>query len=186
MPAAVAIPLITAAVGAVTQIVDAKMQSGAARRVAKTQTDSANYAADRQDAASQRAEAFQRQMAQNAYLNDEAVRRGNYDQWAAQQRRIGNYAKGLGYAAHEIPDYVPGVDPGYDRPGTTAPSGPVAPPRDPFGRQMGDPDYGIPRPPRRPVASTSGAVEDYLSARPRRRVALAPAMGDVGSYLRSA
>src|SRR3990167_9021166 len=124
MPPIVAAAAITAGAAIGSNIIGAKMQSGAARRVADTQTNAANRAAEIQDAASQRAEAFARQQAQNAYLNDEAVRRGNYDQWAATEGRRGSIGALLGMGPRNIPAYVPGVDPRFDG-GGEGTSGPM-------------------------------------------------------------
>ena len=155
MPALIAAPWLGTAIagiaGGTGAIVGAKMQSGAARKVADTQTTAANYAADKQEAANQRAEAFQRQAAQNAYLNDEAARRGNYEQWAATEGRRGSIGVMLGLGPRNIPAYVPGVDPGFDGGGATSGTMPVdgRPPLsrvDQFGRGPSDPLYGTPVP----------------------------------------
>lgn len=78
---------------------------------------------------------FQKQQAQNSYLNNEVARRANYDQWAARSRRIGSIGEALGYGAREIPAYVAGVNPYYQtdgrpigmaRPGLTRPPGAVS------------------------------------------------------------
>lgn len=131
MPALIAAPWLGTAIAGVAAgtgaVVGAKMQSGAARDAANAQTTASNYAADRQTAAAEKAESFLRQQAQNAYLNDEAIRRANYEQWAAQQARYGSIGEHLGLGKRTIPGYVGGVDPRY-MDVTTPPAG-AGPPR---------------------------------------------------------
>ena len=137
------------------------------------QTDAANRAAEIQAQSTRETERFLREQAQAAWRDSEATRRGNYDQWAAMQRRIGGFSAGLGYGQHEIPGYVGSPDPGFmsgGGPGGPA-SGPMLPPGDPRGA-------------RAPFTPVEGSVEEYLRLRPRQRVQPAPAMGSVASYLR--
>lgn len=119
MPAAVAIPLITAAVTAGTSIAGAKMSSSAAKkagetqaasaeRAAQLQTEAANHAADLQAKAAAEALAYQKEQAQLDAARAEAAQRGNYDQWAAQQRRVSTLGEMLGLGARQIPAYVKG------------------------------------------------------------------------------
>lgn len=169
----------------------AHQQSNAADKAAQIAADAAKYGVDQQTAAAQRAEAFERQQAENAYLNAEADRKGNYDQWAAGQRLHNSVRSALGYGAQDIPAYVGGVDPRFMDPGAPAPTpgGPVAPP----------PNTGIAGN-AAAVASTRGlpapgSVASYLdpTAATSPRVANAPiqpydprrfAPTSVGSYLR--
>ena len=164
----------SAAAQAATGLYGARTQARSADRAAELQTQAANRAAEIQDAASQRAEAFARQQAQNAYLNDEAARRGNYDVWAATEGRRGSIGALLGMGPRNIPAYVPGVDPRFDG-GGEGTSGPMPVPGaggpplervDQFGRRPGDPMYGTPVP----------------TPRPRRQ---APPPASVGSFLAS-
>src|SRR3990167_3277431 len=178
MPALIAAPWLGTAIAGVAAgtgaIVGAKMQSGAARWVAETQTQAANRAAQIKAQSQAEALAFQRQAAQNAYLNDEAARRGNYDVWAATEGRRGSIGALLGMGPRNIPAYVPGVDPRFDG-GGEGTSGPMPVPGaggpplervDQFGRRPGDPMYGTPVP----------------TPRPRRQ---APPPASVGSFLAS-
>lgn len=209
MPPLVAAAAITAGASIGSNVIGAKMQSGAARRMADTQTTAANYAADKQEAASLRAEAFQRQMAQNAYQNDEAARRGNYDllaatrrdeydRYAATEGRRGSIGALLGMGprnipAYHMPAYVPGVDPGFEG-GSGGVSGPMpvgAPP--PQVRPM--PPTSSPAPPASVGAmlqpGPDGTVIDRATGRVVRRPVTVAAgnrgtPGSVGSYLRSA
>ena len=156
-------PLVAAAaIGAAGLVAGAKISSKASNRAARLTTDAANHDADVQAQSAREAETFARQQAQNQYLNDEAIRRANYDQWAAQQARFGSIQERLGLGPRNTPAYVPGVNPGYvpaagGPPPSAPPSGPPGAPtsgtqppviRDAYGRVPGDPEYGIPRPPR--------------------------------------
>jgi len=219
MPALIAAPWLGTAIAGVAAgtgaIVGAKMQSGAARRVAETQTQAANRAAEIQAQSQAEALAFQRQAAQNAYLNDEAARRGNYDVWAATEGRRGSIGALLGMGPRNIPAYVPGVDPRFDG-GGEGTSGPMPVPGaggpplervDQFGRRPGDPMYGTPVPtprPRRqapPPASVGSFLAPQVPLEPEpfqtyqmdpaeveaavRRKRAGGTPGSVGSYLRA-
>jgi hypothetical protein len=107
MPAIVWAAIVAAGGTAAGQIVGAKMQSGAAKKAAELQTSSANYAADKQAQATQQALDFQKAEAAKARLDAETTRKANYDQWAAQQRRLGTLGQLLGLPSPEIPGYVP-------------------------------------------------------------------------------
>jgi hypothetical protein len=112
MPGIAAAPLFWGAIvgggaAAAGQIVGAKMQSGAAKQSAQLQTASANYAADKQAQATREALDFQKAEAARARQDTEVTRKANYDQWAAQQRRLGTLGQLLGMAPPEIPGYVP-------------------------------------------------------------------------------
>ena len=107
------IPLIAAGSAGGTGIAAARMQSGAIRRAADTQTNAANYGADRQLEASRETERFNREAAQHAWQQQETDRRANYDQWVARERRLGSIAERLGYGARETPGYVPSVNPNF-------------------------------------------------------------------------
>lgn len=200
MPPAVA----AAAIMAGGAIVGGTMQSRAASGAAKQQTQSANYAADKQAEASRAAEAFQRQQAQNTYQNNEATRHANYDQWKAREGRLGSIGEALGYGRREVPDYVPSVDPRF-----TGGGAPPIPPPTPGGNGLrtgpdgtmydaqgnaipdtGPYAWGGRRPP-------MGSVDDAVAPRPRvpyvdPRLALQarqhpgvqmPAYGSIDSYV---
>lgn len=86
----------------------------------KANTDAANaaaeatkYAAQLQDEANRRAEIFSRQTAENQWLNSEAARKANYEQWAARENRISNLGVAMGMSARDIPAYAAGIDPQY-------------------------------------------------------------------------
>src|SRR3990167_6009829 len=104
---------IAGAIGGGTAIASGAIQARAHGKAAKLQTQSANYAADRQLESSKAAEAFQRQQAQATWVNQEGDRRANYDQWAARERRLGSVADALGYGQREIPGYVASIDPQF-------------------------------------------------------------------------
>lgn len=88
------------------------------------QLNAATSAAQIQDEASKRAEAFARSQAENEFRNSEVSRRGNYEIDAARQRRLSSLGAMIGMGPREIPAYVGGVDPGYD--GSPSPAGPQA------------------------------------------------------------
>lgn len=74
------------------------------------------FGAHSQSKANKEAITFQKQQAQNSYLNNEVSRRANYDIWAARERRLASIGQALGYAPREIPAYAPGIDPMYATP----------------------------------------------------------------------
>lgn len=125
MPLPAIIPIVAPAlVSLFGSLFGAKMQSGAAKNAAQIQSDAAervaraqieaeNRSAELRAQTSRDAEKFAREQAQNAFQNDEAARRGNYDMWAASQRRKGSIGDILGFRPREIPSYVPGVDPRF-------------------------------------------------------------------------
>lgn len=110
MPASILVPAIASVAGGVGSAV---VQSRAAGKAAKETSQAANYAADRQAEAAQRQEQFLREQAQRDYEQQEAVRRANYEQWAAREQRLGSIAERLGYGKRNIPSYVPSVNPGF-------------------------------------------------------------------------
>ena len=126
MPAIAAAPLFWGAVAAggaaaTGQIIGAKMQSGAANKAAQLQTESANKGAELQAQSTREALDFQKAEAAKARQDAEVTRRANYDQWAAQQRRLGTLGQLLGLAPPEIPAYVP-LDAGAGTLGAALPS----------------------------------------------------------------
>jgi hypothetical protein len=92
-------------------IASAAINAHAAGSAADKTTAAANHAADLEAQANAQALAFQREQAENAYQNSETARHGNYDQWAAQQRKARSVGELLGLPSMDIPDYVPGIDP---------------------------------------------------------------------------
>lgn len=166
-----AIPIIGPIASLFGSLFGAHQQADAATKAAQIQADAATKAAQLQDAAAQRAEAFQRAQGENAYQNDEATRKANYDQWAAGQALHNKVRAALGYGAADIPAYVPGVDPRFTAPGTAAPiaAGPSTP------IQPGTPGYSGAGPTNAPAAA-AGPL-------PVPAAANSPAPGSVGAYL---
>ena len=161
-----------AAIAAGAEVFGASMQSSAAHRASLRAMQASNAQAKAQTEAANNAERFARQQAQNAYQNDEATRRANYEQWVARERRLGSIGASLGYGNREIPAYVPGVDPRFtDHSVQMPPAGATQPPmRDQYGRAPGDPEYGIPRPPQRPPSAPENpnSVGASLMGQPTR------------------
>lgn len=106
----------------------AHQQASAATDAARINAEAQERIAAANAKAAADALAFSKSSAENGFQNNEVARAGNYDQWAAAQRRIGSVAKLLGFGDREIPAYRPGVDPHYDgggASGSSAPSGPL-------------------------------------------------------------
>lgn len=93
MPAAVAIPLITAGASATTQLVGAKMQSKSASKAADVQTQAANRAAEMEAEAAKQQLAFQQQQAQLAQQNYMDTRNFNRQVYTDQQARLAPYRR---------------------------------------------------------------------------------------------
>lgn len=111
MPAVLAIPAFWAAVSAAgagaATIYAANKSSNAARDSATLATNSANHGADLQKQSADAALAFQQKQADLDRLTAETNRHADYDQWAAQQRRIGSIGELVGLGPRDIPGYVP-------------------------------------------------------------------------------
>lgn len=141
MPAAVAIPLALAGGTAAAGIGGAMLQSGAAKDAAKLSTDAANHAADVQGKSTADALAFQKQQAENEWLNSQNTQRANYDQSKARYGSIAGVASQYGLNLAGMPDYAAGIDPHYDTGQTPTPgSGSIAgagPSASPTGGQAG-------------------------------------------------
>ena len=105
MPAAVAIPLAMAGGSAIAGIAGAKIQSGAAGRAADAQTQAANKAAEIQAQSAREALQFQREAAAQDAQRFDVTQRGNYEQNAARERRLGSIGQLVGLAPREIPAY---------------------------------------------------------------------------------
>jgi hypothetical protein len=119
------LPLVRADSGTVITVDIAYVSVGATAMVfasqATLQTGAANHAADVQDQAAQRAEAFQRQQAENEWLNSQNTQRANYDQSKARYGSIAGLAAENGLNLGGMPDYAAGIDPHYDTGATPAP-----------------------------------------------------------------
>lgn len=107
MPAAVAIPLITAGIGATTTAIGAKLSSNAARDAANAQVQAANKAAELQAQSNAQALEFQKQQAAQDLTTANATQQANYNQWAARERRLSNFGAALGLSPRDIPAYQP-------------------------------------------------------------------------------
>lgn len=118
---------IAAGASAAGGITAAHMASSGATDAAKLQTDAAKYGADKQDAATQRAEAFQRQQAENAWQNSQQTQRANYEQSKARYGSIAGVASQYGLNLGGMPEYSPGVDPHYDTGAAPLPSSSTTP-----------------------------------------------------------
>lgn len=109
-------PLVAAAaIGAAGLIGAAKISSNASKR-----------SGDLQAAGADKALTFEQQQAARDQANFAATQKGNYDQWAAREGRLGSLGELVGMGHREIPGYVPttaGAAPG----GAPAASGPAAP-----------------------------------------------------------
>jgi len=121
--AAAIIGAIAAGATASSSIYAAHKQGDAAEKSAQLQTDAVKYGADKQDDATQRAEVFQRQQAENAYQNAQTTQRANYDQAKARLGAIAGVGAQYGLSGLSMPDFVPGVDPHYDTGATPLPDG---------------------------------------------------------------
>ena len=138
-----------AAAGAVGgAAISSRSASGAARRQSEATTEAARL----EDEAAKRAEAFQRQQAQQQWVEAEAVRLANYDQWAARQRSLNAFRQKHGYGPTEIPGYVPSQDPGFGGGPPTDASLPAGPSASMVPPKMRDPNLPTPM----------GAVDAYL------------------------
>jgi hypothetical protein len=169
MPAVIPfIPLIAAGVTGGTALVGAHMQSSAAKHAADAESRAANHAADVQARSAQEALDFQKQQAAHDAEVAETNRRANYDQWAAQQRRMGSVGEALGFGPRAIPDYVP--MPGHaPTPGAAAPPiGSVGEYLSPSARPVTPPAPSGPNvapPLQAPSPYTLMSVGDYLDPR---------------------
>lgn len=168
--------LIPAAASLFGNLFGAHKQASSADHAADIQAQAARYAADVQAKAQAEALAFLRSQSENAYQNSETTRHGNYDQWAARERRLGTIGEALGYGTREVPGYVAGVDPKFTDPSSAAPpsGGYVAQPGLPtYGANTGS--NGLTPPP--------GSVGYYLAQQQQAPRYLPLRAGSVGSYL---
>lgn len=121
MPAAIAIPLITAAASSTAAVVGSKMassastkgaqmQTDAAREAARLQTEAANHAADLQKQSSDATLAYTKEQDALAAARAETDRRANFDQYQARARGAQSLGDALGFHLN-LPDYVPGNSP---------------------------------------------------------------------------
>jgi hypothetical protein len=118
--------VIGAGIGLFGSLFGAHQQSKAQNQAAQIEAAAQKYAADLQAKGQADALAFTKGQAENAYLNSEVARQGNYDQWAAGQRRLGSVGALIGMGDREIPAYRGGVDPNFGgAPAGMAPGGPA-------------------------------------------------------------
>ena len=103
-------------------------------------------------AATREAERYARQQQQQQWVEAEAARKANYDQWAARQRALNAFRQQHGFPPTEIPPYVPSRDPGFL---TDPPSAPPPPPASRLPKAM--PDDGGPAFPDDPAFPAAGA-----------------------------
>ncbi len=111
--------------GTVANIYGANKAASTALDAAQIQADASKYGVDAQTKATEAALAFQRQQAEAAYQASDAASRGNYGQWAARERRLGDVGALIGAKPREIPDYVQQPDPmlnGGGTPGAPSPA----------------------------------------------------------------
>jgi len=101
--------------------------AGGGIAAAKIGSNAAKQAGQVQDAATQRAEVFQRQQAENDFLNAEAARHANYDQYMGRRNAASALGSSIGFNLPDAPAYVPGIDPHYTTAGSAAPSATGAP-----------------------------------------------------------
>src|SRR2546429_297363 len=80
---------------------------------ANKQASAERYAADLQAKSIADALGFTKQQAEGDWRNQELTRRGNFDQWAATQGRLGTLGEMFGMRPRYIPPYVPSEDPRY-------------------------------------------------------------------------
>lgn len=95
----------------------AQIQADAAKETARIQAESAAKAAALQKQANDETLAFSKQQATYGAQSTEVDRHANYDQWAAQQRRLGSIGEMVGLGPREIPGYVASPTPNFDTPG---------------------------------------------------------------------
>lgn len=112
--------LIGAGIGLFGGLFGAHMQAKSADKAAQIQSASAKYQADLMAKANADAMAFQKSQAENAFLNSEAARQGNYGIFHAREGRLGTLGEEVGMGPRDIPAYVPGVDPMFGGGGAPA------------------------------------------------------------------
>lgn len=119
MPAAVAIPLLTAGAAAGGKIVGAAISSSASKDAAQQQTQAANYGADKQYQATEDSLAFQKQQAAVDQANWEATQHANYNQYLNRYNAAKGLGSSIGFTLPDAPAYVPST--------ATLPSTPTTP-----------------------------------------------------------
>ncbi len=113
MPAAIAIPLITGAIGAGTTIYAANKSASANNKSADIAAKSLLDSSSAQTKANDETLAFNRQQAENDYRNQEITRKANYDQYATGQNRLKFLDSAVGLPERQVPDYVASQDPNF-------------------------------------------------------------------------
>lgn len=120
MPAAVAIPLITAGIGAGATVAGSAIATHGSTKAADLQAQAAQHAADLEAASAKEALAFQQQqaaLAQKHYQDTQAFNRSVY---AAQQARLAPYrAYGTGALTQLSHPMAPGSTAPFVPSGTT-------------------------------------------------------------------
>lgn len=132
MPAAVAIPIITAAATSGAAIAGAKMSSNATKRSAQLQTDAANRAAELQKQTSDETIAFEKQKEADDLARQEVDRQANYGQYKARYAAAQNLGHAFGFDFADAPDYVPST------PGTGGPARAAGAPSGDIPKSTGD------------------------------------------------
>ena len=109
--------------------------AGGSIAAAKIGSNAAKHAGQVQDDATQRAEVFQRQQAENDFLNQEAARHANYDQYMGRRNAAAQLGGSIGFTLPEAQAYVPGIDPHYTTAGSAAPNAQPGAPNQPASGQ---------------------------------------------------
>lgn len=124
---AIALTALAAAATAGGAVASGAIAAHAAGKAADKQTEAANHGADLQKQSTDEALAFQKQQAENEWLNSQNTQRANYDQSKARYGSIAGVASQYGLNLGAMPDYAPGIDPHYDTGATpTPPTGSIA------------------------------------------------------------
>lgn len=121
MPA-LAIPAFWAAIGTGATAAGMAYAAHKSGQASEAQVGQADRGLAAQTEANRRAEQFARQQAEQEYRQHETDRRANYEQWVSQQRRYADIDRLLGFSPRDIPNYVPGQDPGYGGGSSSSPS----------------------------------------------------------------
>lgn len=85
----------------------AETQAASADKSAQIQAEAAKRAAEIQAQTAREALEFQKAEAAKKAAQEAAAQKANYDQWVAQQQRLGTLGQMLGLGPRPIPPYVP-------------------------------------------------------------------------------
>lgn len=99
--------VVSGAIGAGTNLASGIIQSHAATNAANIQAQAAEKAAQIQAQSAAQALEFDKQQAALSAEQQAAAQFGNYQQWAAQQQRVGGLGQLLGLGPRQIPAYTP-------------------------------------------------------------------------------